>query len=86
MTPVLKDLGVTKSQSSRWQQLAALSPQEQEERIASAKQQVLAVFNRFRERAEKDPQYKAAIDGGCTVEDLDLLVAPAAEIEEYADV
>jgi hypothetical protein len=36
-TPKLADLGVTKTQSSRWQKLAALSPDKQEERIAACK-------------------------------------------------
>jgi hypothetical protein len=35
-TVKLQDIGVTKTQSSRWQQLASLSKEEQEERISVA--------------------------------------------------
>ena len=45
-TVKLSDLGVTKSQSSRWQQLAALSPEQQEAKIAQAKTTAVAAVDR----------------------------------------
>src|SRR5260370_492090 len=43
--PTLSDLGVTKTQSSRWQALAALPQAHQDEKIKSAKQQAAAVLD-----------------------------------------
>ncbi len=40
--PKLADLGISKTQSSRWQAFASLSPQAQESRIDSAKRQALS--------------------------------------------
>jgi hypothetical protein len=44
-TVKLDDLGVTKSQSSRWQQLAALPQDEREERIERAKHRAVSAID-----------------------------------------
>jgi hypothetical protein len=43
-TPKLSDLGIDKSQSSRWQKLAALSKEQQEEKIEFAKRKADAAL------------------------------------------
>jgi N6-adenosine-specific RNA methylase IME4 len=65
-TPKLADLGVTKSQSSRWQQKAALPPDKQEEMIARAKKTAIAAVATDRaakaeRRAEREVELAARI-------------------------
>ena len=45
-TPKLADLGITKSQSSRWQRLAELTPEEFEAMLDQRKNKVLSIFER----------------------------------------
>lgn len=72
--PKLSDLAISKMQSSRWQALAALSQSEREERIAMAKRQAVAALDK-KQKAAQRPQYKAQVESGCTVDDLERLVA-----------
>jgi N6-adenosine-specific RNA methylase IME4 len=73
-TPKLSDLGINKTQSSRWQQLAALDDQTFETKVAGASKRAYdSMTGRFL-KAERIKQAKAQhakrIEGGCTVDDL----------------
>jgi len=59
--PTLSDLSITKTQSSRWQKLAALSESEQDSRIERAKQRAEAVLDPSADkRSEKKKKPKRA--------------------------
>jgi N6-adenosine-specific RNA methylase IME4 len=76
--PKLKDLGVNKTQSSRWQALAAIPQNRFEAVVAVARGKVnRAVRNAVRE-AELEQErgiYRARTEQGCTIDDLEALAA-----------
>jgi N6-adenosine-specific RNA methylase IME4 len=79
IAPKLSDFGINKTQSSRWQQLAALDSDSFEEKVeATTKRAYNAMTHRLL-KAEKIKQAKArhakVIEHGCTVDDLVALAA-----------
>ena len=73
-TPKLSDLGINKTQSSRWQKLAALDRDHFEAKVESASERA---YNRMtyrfvKEAANEDAKARHAklIEGGCVVADL----------------
>jgi N6-adenosine-specific RNA methylase IME4 len=74
LPPKLADLGVTKTQSSRWQKLAALDPSTFENKVeAESKRAYDAMTYRFvkAEEIERAKQrHGERIERGCTVDDL----------------
>ena len=75
-TPKLCDLGISKTQSSRWQSFAALDVETFEARVIAARKKALNgldnVHREIRQRAER-AAYEARIEQGCTINDLRAL-------------
>jgi hypothetical protein len=77
-TPKLSDLGITKTQSSRWQVLAAFPQEMFESVVADARSKVdRAVRNAVREvEIEQEREtYRARVESGAMVSDLEALAA-----------
>jgi len=76
--PKLADLGVSKTQSSRWQTLAGLDPKTFESQVASARKRASngldAVHREIRQRAERE-SYAARTEQGSTIDHLEALLA-----------
>ena len=72
--PRLADLGINKTQSSRWQALAALDPDQFEDKVGSASRRAYdGIAHRFLKEAEIEraqQRRKRTVEQGCTVDDL----------------
>src|SRR5262249_11308876 len=77
-TPKLGDLGITKTQSSRWQRFAALDNATFETHVIAARKKATSglanVHRELKQRAERTA-YAARIHQGSTVDDLRALAA-----------
>jgi hypothetical protein len=73
----LSDLGVNKTQSSRWQRLAALDSDSFEAKVVSASKRAYdGIAHRFLKEAEikkAKRRHSATIERGCTIDDLAAL-------------
>jgi N6-adenosine-specific RNA methylase IME4 len=74
----LSDLGVNKTQSSRWQRLTDLSSESFEAKVASASKRAYdGIAYRFLKDAEIEKarrRHQAVVERGCTVDDLKSLI------------
>ena len=77
LIPKLNDLGVSKTQSSRWQRFAALDTDEFEAKVADATRRAYdGIAQRFLREAEIEraqQRQRARIEHGCMVQDLAAL-------------
>jgi hypothetical protein len=75
--PKLADLGINKTQSSRWQKLAALDADAFEHKVESASKRAYnSIGNRFikeEEIKQAKARHAQTIEHGCTVDDLTAL-------------
>jgi N6-adenosine-specific RNA methylase IME4 len=75
--PKLSELGISKTQSSRWQRLAGLDEAKFEAQVVAAQGKAsrsLDGLHRELKRQKAREEYKKRIEGGCTVNDLRALV------------
>jgi N6-adenosine-specific RNA methylase IME4 len=89
-TPKLVDLGITKTQSSRWQRLAALDSESFEEKVETASKRAYDSMTYRFLKAEKikraKEQHAKVIEHGCAVADLAALASSGKHFSViYAD-
>lgn len=88
-TVKISDLGVTKSQSSRWQQLADLSDEDFETKAAKAQKKAISAVDGTALEARREArkaEYASRIKSGGTVESLQQLISAGQQFSViYAD-
>jgi N6-adenosine-specific RNA methylase IME4 len=79
ISPRLSDVGITKSQSSKWQRLAGLDAEAFELRVVAARKEATNgldnVHRAIKQQAARAAGYESRIKGGCTIDDLCALAA-----------